>query len=466
MTVVLKTGGHGEVSANESTAFYSPDTEKATIGAAMLSETAAKIVADLPDDTFANNDSIAAHKAIRSLVMAGNESIDYVAIENAAKENGSALDVMYLVDCADKCPTAQNIRHYVEILTGCAARRRLRNTAQELLTKSGDATVPPEEIREWCARQLREVRSGNSVRLISMAEAASATYKAINDAMRGDSGRGISTGVAPLDNLLGGFKPGEMVVVGARPSVGKSILALTFCTSAARTGKRVLLISLEMSETEITERILANVANVPLNEMTNATVSQDHLVAMGQEIGKISRLPMWYCLEATTVEQVRKAAYQLYENGGLDMIAVDYLQLMEASFAKGQNRQEQISEISRGLRKLSMELNIPIIVLSQLNRSSEGYSKDGQRTQREPTMSQARESGSIEQDANIFILLHNPRRDEMSTEDEFRMWDAMKSQGMTLIRLIVDKNRQGRRGRMLIAFDGEHMRFLPIDYRN
>ena len=277
--------------------------------------------------------------------------------------------------------------------------------------------------------------------------------------------RGISTGISSLDSILGGFKPGEMVVIGARPSVGKSILALTFCVNAAKHGKRVLLVSLEMNEVEITERILANTANIPLNAMVNASMTDQNVMDLGASLGAVSRLPMWYCLEATTVERIRKAAYRLYEDGGLDMIAVDYLQLMEATLSGKQSRQEQIAEISRGLRKLSMELNIPVIVLSQLNRSSEGYSKDGQMTQREPTMSQARESGAIEQDANVFMLLHAPRRDEMSTQEDADMWDAMKAKGMTLIRLIVDKNRQGKRGRILVAFDGEHMRFLPIDAR-
>ena len=173
-------------------------------------------------------------------------------------------------------------------------------------------------------------------------------------------------------------------------------------------------------------------------------------------------LPLWYSLEATTVEKVRRCAYQLYENGGLDMIAIDYLQLMEATYAKKQSRQEQISEISRGLRKLAAELKIPILVLTQLNRSSVNERVDGKKVKREPTMSEARESGAIEQDANVFILLHNPGKDEMRDENERELWDNLDKQGYTMMRLIIDKNRQGKRGRLTVAFDGDHMRFLPI----
>ena len=450
---------------DKKTVYMDTGTEKAVIGAALIDSAAAKTVAQLPPDLFADQKHVAAHAAIRALVAAGIEEMDYVTVEARARENGSALDALYLVECTEFCPTVRNLPRYINILTQCAMRRRLNAAARELLDRAGDPTAEPDETREWCVRQMKEIRSADSDRLIPMSDAVMATLKKLQDEQKGvaDNKR-IKTGIASLDGILGGFRDSEMVVVGARPSVGKSILALTFCVNAALDGKRVLLISLEMNETEITERVLANIADVPLGEMTNAKLTPEHWASMGESVGKVSRIPLWYCLEATTVDRVRKAAYKLYEDGGLDMIAVDYLQLMEATFSKKQNRQEQISEISRGLRKLSMDLGIPVIVLSQLNRSSEGYSRDGKGARREPTMSEARESGSIEQDANIFILLHNPRRDEMVTDDEVRIWDGLKSRGLTPMRVIVDKNRQGKRGRLLVAFDGDHMRFKSIDY--
>lgn len=453
--------------ADNQSVYIDVGTEKAVIGAAMIDAEAAKTVSQLSPDLFADQKHIAAHAAIRALVAAGVNEMDYVTVEAKARENGSSLDALYLVECTEFCPTSRNLPRYVSILTQCAMRRKLNATARELLDKAGDPTAEPDETREWCVRQMKEIRSADSDRLIPMSDAIMSTVHKLQDEQKGvaDNKR-IRTGIYALDNILGGFRDSEMVVVGARPSVGKSILALTFCVNAALEGKRVLLISLEMNETEITERVLANIANVPLGSMTNAKITEEQWASVGGSVGKISRLPLWYCLEATTVERVRKAAYKLYEDGGLDMIAVDYLQLMEATFAKKQNRQEQISEISRGLRKLSMDLGIPVIVLSQLNRSSEGYSRDGKGARREPTMSEARESGSIEQDANIFILLHNPRRDEMATEDEARIWDNLKSSGLTPMRVIVDKNRQGKRGRLLVAFDGDHMRFHSIDFNH
>ena len=142
---------------------------------------------------------------------------------------------------------------------------------------------------------------------------------------------------------------------------------------------------------------------------------------------------------------------------------MDYIQLMEVANNSRMNRQEEISKISRGLRLLSSELKIPILVLTQLNRTSaKGQMIKGKKVRQEPTMSEARESGSIEQDANIFMLLHDPDESEMRNEEEKEVYKALKSQGYQMMRIIIDKNRQGKRGRVTLAFDGDHMRFLPI----
>ncbi len=439
-------------------AFTDPGAERSVIGAALIDSDAARITAELPEDIFRDPLHVAAHKAIRDLVRQ-EKTVDLITVEKQIRENGMSVPTEYLVDCSTFCPVVSNIKSYVNILKGCAARRRMYLTARELMAKAGDSTAEPDETREWAARQIRDISVTDSDRLISMAEATAATYQKMGREQK-DSGNRIMSGIQTLDEKLGGLHDSEMVVIGARPSVGKSILALTFCMNAAKAGKRVLLVSLEMNEYEITERVLANEANVPLNAITSGKITTDHWVSMGTALTQIGRLPLWYCLEASTVERVRKAAYRLYEDGGIDMIAIDYLQLMEATYAKRQSRQEQIAEISRGLRKLSQEMNIPVIVLTQLNRSSEKATVNGVKTKREPTMSEARESGAIEQDANVFILLHNPDLSEMTTDRERDLWKRMDKAGCQMIRLIIDKNRQGKRGRLTVAFDGDHMRFI------
>lgn len=451
---------------SEISAFYNISAEMSTLGAALLDEKCAKIIADVPNDIFYDQRHQFIHAAICSLIQV-NSPVDLITTDAELRRRGT-LDAAggsgYLVELMQYVPTTVNTKYYLQIVQKSAMCRQLRLLAKELSDKVADPMNDPNELREWAARAVREVRLGDTVQLIPMKDAVMRTYSQLEEDQQqeGEPVKRIMTGIGKLDQRLGGLRGNEYVAIGARPSVGKSILALSICVNAAKQGKRVLLVSLEMDEVQITERILANEGNVPLNIITSGNVSPAAWIGMAKAITPISGLPLWCCLEAYTVESVRRAAYQLYENGGIDLIAIDYIQLMEATYAKRQNRQEQISEISRGLKMLASELKIPILVLTQLNRSSVNGSRNGEKVKREPTMSEARESGSIEQDANIFILLHNPGKDEMQSDAELDAWEELEKHDTSMMRLIIDKNRQGKRGRVTVAFDGDHMRFLPI----
>lgn len=448
--------------------YYSIEAEMSILGAAIQDAHCVKMVAECPDEDIYDN----RHKLIRDAIAEmyqAQKPVDLVTL-NTQLEINNRLDAIggtgYLLDLIAYVPTTANVKAYLDIVQQCSMRRKLYNIGKQLMDLSGTAEQSPEEVREWAARAIKGVRMGRSVKLITMEDACMATYEKLEaNQQSSDSGGSvrIMSGIPTLDNKLGGLQEGEYVAIGARPSVGKSILALTFCVNAAKQGKRTLLVSLEMNAVQITQRIFAAEAQVPMNAMTAGTMDEENWGSLARSMGKVSKLPLWYCMEASTVEKVRNAAYQLYENGGLDLIAIDYLQLMDATYSKRQSRQEQISEISRGLRILAQELGIPILVLTQLNRSSvKGQTRDGQKLKHEPTIDEARESGAIEQDANIFILLHDPGREEMRTDTEREVWDNLDRQGMAMMRLIVGKNRQGKRGRLTVAFDGDHMRFLPI----
>lgn len=456
-------GGTGEGPGN---AFYNLEAEASTLGAAIMDAKCAKTISEEANEIYYDEKHRLIHAAITALAKA-EKPVDLITLDQEMASR-KTLELIggteRLIELCTAVPTTSNMKYYLSIVQECAMRRQLRMISQELNERLADPMQDPNETREWAARKVREVRLGDTVRLISQEEACLTTYAQLEaDQQKPDEpSKKILSGIATLDNKLGGLRGGEYVAIGARPSVGKSILALTFCVNAARQGKRVLLVSLEMNEVQITERIFAGMSDVPLNRITSGNLDTDAWVGLGRVAGPIAGLPLWYSLEATTVEKVRRAAYQLYENGGIDMIAIDYLQLMDATYSRRQSRQEQISEISRGLRQLAAELKIPVLVLTQLNRSSVNERVGGKKVKREPTMSEARESGAIEQDANVFILLHNPGKDEMETDSDLEMWNNLDRQGMTMMRLIVDKNRQGKRGRLTVAFDGDHMRFLPI----
>ena len=450
---------------NTSSVYYNIEAEMALLGIVLEDNKYLKLVTETSPDEFYDQRHKVIQAAMKGLAQEGT-AVDLVTMDAWLTRNKlyeSSGGAVYLIECLEVGFLKSQAQNYLNIIHECAMRRALYRIGKELMEKT-DSADSPEDIRDWASRTVKEIRLGDAAQVISMMDACVATYNQLSDEQQkpDQPTRKILSGIATLDNKLGGLRGGEYVAIGARPSVGKSILALTFCVNAAMQGKRVLLVSLEMNEVQITERILADKSGVPLNVITSGNIEADGWEKLAMAVNPVSQLPLWYSLEATTVEKVRRCAYQLYENGGLDMIAIDYLQLMEATYAKKQSRQEQISEISRGLRKLAAELKIPILVLTQLNRSSVNERVDGKKVKREPTMSEARESGAIEQDANVFILLHNPGKDEMRDENERELWDNLDKQGYTMMRLIIDKNRQGKRGRLTVAFDGDHMRFLPI----
>lgn len=458
--------------ANDSL-FVNASAEKAVLGAALLDADAAKHIARLPADIMRDAANALVFDIVKTLQAAG-QRVDVVTVSAELDKRNLeaqplAVDMSYLIDCTRGVPAPSIYTEYIPILEECRKRRALYELGTKLREQISNGAREPDEVRQWAARAIKESAQSDTAALIPLSDALVKTYAQIEedhakDEETGDDGR-IYSGIQTLDDKLGGLKGGLYVAIGARPGVGKSALALRYCAQAATNKRRALLVSLEMDEIQITQRLLADFSGVPLKAITGDPLTDDMELKLGDTMLGLSTAGLWYSTTANTVEKITEAAYQLYENGGLDLIAVDYLQLMDATYSKKQGRQEQISEISRGLRKLAAELKIPVLVLTQLNRESTRLIKDadGQPVKREPTISDARESGSIEQDANIFLLLHQPAKDEMPSENAKKIYDKVKDRGMRVLKMIIGKNRQGKCGRLDVAFDGDHMRFYPLN---
>lgn len=451
---------------DDSRLYINVDAEESVLGmAVMYPDECLRKVCEIPQDAMYYDQDKVLLDCLKSMERE-KVTVDMISVADWLVKHQKTEQVK-VADIARMCTNVIGpsfLPSHMKILMDCYTRRRQRMIAREYGQKL-DAGEDPDECREWMLRSLTEVKQQTETGLISMMDAVIRTYDQLSEdqVKEGEPTKRILSGISTMDNKLGGLRGSEYVAIGARPSVGKSIFALTYCLNAAKQGKRVLLVSLEMNEVQITERIFASQTDVTLNEMESGQITEQGWEKMAQGLGKIGNLPLWIHLEADTVPKVRRAAYQLYEDGGIDMIAIDYIQLMDASNNKRQNRQEEIAEISRGLRKLAAELKIPILVLTQLNRNSaKGQMIKGQKVRQEPTMSEARESGAIEQDANLFLLLHDPEESEMRNEEEKDTYRNLKQQGYQMMRIIIDKNRQGKRGRVTLAFDGDHMRFLPI----
>lgn len=443
-------------------AYRNVEAEQSVLGAALQDAKAAELVAEMADDEFFEPEHRVIHATIRKMVRE-HTPIDLVTTHKAMKDQklDAIIGPQYLAKLIQQTPTAANVKSYINIVRECCSRRRLKAIGQALIGASADGTRKVDEIREQAALTIRDVKAGEGVRLISQEEAAVETFEKLSEHQKREDQpetERVATGIKGIDKRTGGGLIGsKLMMIGARPSVGKSIFALTMCLNAARNGKRVLFSTLEMESDEITERVFANESLVPLTEITSDEIAEESWLKLAESLPRVSMLPLYYCTDADTVEELRKAAFSMYENGGIDLICVDYLQLMSGSKNRYGNRQEEVADISRGLKKLARELKIPIIALSQLSRFEK---RDKGR--KAPTMSDARESGAIEQDANIFILLHDPDIEELKTEEEKRMHKNLKDHGMQMIQVKIDKNRQGKKGWFYLAFDGDHMRFLPL----
>lgn len=443
-------------------AYKNIEAEQCVLGAAMQDKKSLGLMREMSVEAFTEPE----HRVLFSSILeldAKKQNVDLVTLHAVLSEQNK-LEMIggdpFLVRLLTMVPSTVNTGSYVQIVNDCMARRKIKEIGEELIRKSGYLDDDVSAIREAAALNIREVKAGSGVKLISQQEAVIMTYDMIDRAQKrdGQENNRIQTGIKPLDRMTGGLSGSKLMIIGARPSVGKSIFAMTICMNAAKQGKRVLYVSLEMEAEELLEREFAAESLVPLTEITSDSISPESWIKLAESTGPLSTRPIYYCNDIHFVEEVRKAAFSLYENGGLDLICVDYIQLLKTQ-QKRNNRQEEVADISRSLKWLAQELKIPVIALSQLNRAS-------QKEKRPPTMAEARESGAIEQDANIFLLLHDPDVDELKSDDLRRLSKNLGDQGMKLIYVNVDKNRQGKKGVFYIAFDGDHMRFLALSKEN
>ena len=434
------------------------EAERCVLGAALQDTKSVERLKEMSPDDFTEPEHRVLFAAILENAAKGNPP-DLMLMRTILSEQNKLQAIggdSFLLKLISAVPTTVNMPYYIKTVRECSMRRKLEAIGKELIQKSGYLDESVDGIRERAALAVKEIHGSGSVNLISQSDAVMATYERMNENQKrdGESRNRIMTGIEQLDKMTGGLSGSKLVIIGARPSVGKSIFAMTICMNAAKQGKRVLYISCEMDETELVEREFAGASLVPLSEITGDEISADSWVKLAESVGELSLKPIYYGTEIHYVEEVRKAAFQLYEDGGLDLVCVDYIQLLK-TMQRRNSRQEEVADISRALKWLAQELKIPVIALSQLNRTST-------REKRPPTMAEARESGAIEQDANIFLLLHDPDAKELKSEELRRMSGNLEKQGMKLLHVNVDKNRQGKKGVFYVVFDGEHMRFLGL----
>jgi replicative DNA helicase len=416
------------------------DAEQSVLGAMMLSpEAVADVVELIEPDDFYRSAHGRIYAALRSLFARG-EPVDVITSVDALRRDGALEEVggaLYIRDLVDQTPTPAGASHYAKIVADAALRRRLISAAADIMDlayRSGDdADVVADHAEQRVYDVARREDRDDTAILRDLLDQAMADLESIQN--RESAYTGIATGFHDLDNLTSGLQPGNLVVIAARPGVGKSSLAINVARNVAVGGNSVAVFSLEMSRFEIGMRLLCAEAKVPWDRIRNKRVGPSDWTGVVQAAEILHDAPL-HIVDAGNVNIVdirAKARRMRSGRQGLDMIIVDYLQLMTSPSARRpDNRQQEVAEISRQLKLLAKELQIPVVALSQLNRNPEA------RADKRPQLSDLRESGAIEQDSDVVMFIH---RDDIDPE---KKRDA---------ELIVAKHRNGPTGSIHLNFE-------------
>lgn len=339
-----------------------------------------------------------------------NEPADLITVTNILKEQGQLESVggaTYLAELVDTIPMATNAAHYAKIVHEKATLRRLMERAASITTRCFEDRGDVEDILDFAERSIFEI-SEDKVRpaFHALADILTDTYKAVEQAYENKIlVTGVPTGYHELDQLTSGFQPGDLVIIAGRPSMGKTALALNITQSAtAVTGTPSAIFSLEMSKEQLSLRLLSSEARIDSSKMRGGFLKESDLARINRAAGTLYDLPIYIDdSPAISALEIRAKARRMKMEKGLGLIVIDYLQLMRGR-ASAERRELEISEISRSLKALAKELNIPVVALSQLNRKVE------ERSNKRPVLSDLRESGAIEQDADVIVFIY---RDEV-----------------------------------------------------
>ncbi|MCG7978255.1 MAG: replicative DNA helicase [Candidatus Thiodiazotropha endolucinida] len=415
---------------------HSIQAESAVLGGVLLTNTKLPVVTEiLQIEDFYRK----AHQDIFRTMQdldAKRQPIDLVTLAEQLEKIGKIEGVgglQYLTQIADQTPSAANVHAYAKTVKECAVRRQLIGIGSSIVEAATSLTAPIDIVNSAEAEfvKLTEKQAESGPRLVS--EIANSGYLDELDSRSISQDRGLLTGFIDLDKLTNGLRSGQFVVLAARPSVGKTTLALNISENVAmRLHKTVLLFSLEMAKSELLDRFVASAGKIPLADVLKGTLSEGNL---SEAMGSINEAPLFIDDSAALyISQIRARALRIKRKHGLSMVVVDYLQLVRA---KAESRFQEVSEISRALKALAKELQVPIIALSQLNRDIES------RPSGKPRLSDLRESGQLEQDADIVAFLY---RENLNTDGE-------------VVTLEIAKQRNGPTGKIHLASRFEYSRF-------
>lgn len=430
------------------------DAEQAVLGGMMLSKDAiADVVESLREDDFYKPAHATVFGAIIDIYGRG-EPVDPMTVADRLAKHGDLTRIgtaSYLHTLVAVVPNAANAGYYARIVSEQAVLRRLVEAGTRITQMGYAAEGDVERLVDSAQQQIYDVTSQRNADdyqpLSALMQGTLEEIEAIHN--RGGEMVGVPTGFADLDSLTNGLHPGQMVIVAGRPAMGKSTLGLDMARSASiKNGLTSAIFSLEMSRNEIVMRLLSAEAQIPLTHMRAGSMTDSEWERLAMKMSAVSESPLFIDDSPNmTMMEIRAKCRRLKQRHDLRLVVLDYLQLM-TSGRKVESRQQEVSEFSRQLKLLAKELEVPVVALSQLNRGPE------QRQDKKPMLSDLRESGSLEQDADLVLLLH--REDHYEPESP-RAGEAD---------FIVAKHRNGPTGTVTVAFQGHYSRFVDMAHGN
>ena len=429
--------------------------EKSLLGAIMLQDSAMpEILTILKSQDFYEKKHRTIFEAMSNLYNQ-HKPIDLLTLTAELKSKKQLKEIggaPYLTELSNFVPAASHAKAYADIIERASIRRRLIKAGSEIANQAYEEDVNTDDLIGKAERQLFEV-SDKIIKsdYVAMDELLADAFDRIEELQKNKGMlRGLKTGFRDLDKKTAGFQKGDLIIIGARPAMGKTTFAQNLAYNIASINKKgVLFFSMEMAANEIIDRMISDVSGVDNWKMRTGNLSDEEFAKIGDALGEMDEIPIYIDdTSSMTIVELRNKARRAMHDHDIGVVIVDYLQLIAGSDRYAGNRVQEVTEISRGLKVLARELEIPVVALAQLSRSVTG--RDDPR----PVLSDLRESGSIEQDADLVMFLHRP--------DYYRQNDDNYEE-THITELLVAKHRHGAVGKIELYFHPELLRFMSLD---
>jgi replicative DNA helicase len=433
---------------------HNVEAEESVLGSMLLSKDAiAEVLELLREDDFYRPAHRTVFRSVLELYGHG-DAVDAVTVQEELRRNGSLADIggaPFLHTLVASVPTAANASYYARIVKEAGVLRRLIDVGTQIVQLGFETPQDTERAVDIAESLVYQVAQGRVTEdYHSLRDVLTGTLEAI-ERLHEDHREitGVPTGFPDLDRLTSGLQPSNLIIVAARPAVGKSTMGLDIARHASvKAGVPTVVFSLEMSKTELVQRLMCAECTVDMQRLRTGRMEESDWTRLTRSLGKLADAPLFIDdSPGTTMMEIRAKCRRLKQRHGLGLVVVDYLQLMQPS-RRFENRQQEVSEISRSLKLLAKELDVPVIAISQLSRQTEA------RSDRRPMLSDLRESGALEQDSDVVLFIY---RDELYDPESARKGEAD---------FILAKHRNGPTDTVTVTFQGQYSRFAPMAARS